>query len=158
MKPRKKTVKQNTRQKLVSENARKRASLKAKAQSDRQAAKKNSQKKIIRKTSQKPARFKAQLEKISEGHYLLKGQLNFQSVPDLWKENRLSLFDDPSPVIDINLAQLERSDSSGLSILVEWYREAEQRGKRICFINLPEQMFAVARVCQLHEILPLKKQ
>ncbi len=102
----------------------------------------------------------AQLEKISEGHYLLKGQLNFKSVPELWlknnrSNNQSSLFSDDSDTLDIDLSQLERSDSSGLAMLVEWYREAELQDKKITFFNLPAQMYDIARVSGLDEILPL---
>lgn len=100
----------------------------------------------------------AQLEKIGQGHYLLKGQLNFNSVPELWNDHKISLFDDEVDTLDIDLSQLERSDSSGLAILVEWYREAEQCDKKITFFNLPKQMYDIAKVSGLHEILPLTKK
>ncbi|MDX2505727.1 MAG: STAS domain-containing protein [Gammaproteobacteria bacterium] len=105
----------------------------------------------------------AQLEKISKGHYILKGQLNFESVPELWLQNKgaedkSALFADDSNTLDIDLSQLERSDSSGLAMLVEWYREAEQRDKRITFFNLPAQMYDIARMSGLDEILPLAKK
>ena len=100
----------------------------------------------------------AQLEKTGQGHYLLKGQLNFQSVPELWHKNKTSLFDDDCNKLSIDLSQLQRSDSSGLAILVEWYREAEQCGKAITFFNLPKQMYDIARLSGLHEILPLAKK
>jgi len=100
----------------------------------------------------------AQLEKVSMGHYILKGQLNFDSVPELWNENKSLLFDDESNTLEINLSQLERSDSSGLAILVEWYREAEQRNKKITFLNMPAQMYDMARISGLDEILPLTQK
>lgn len=97
----------------------------------------------------------AQLEKISHGHYLLKGQLNLKTVPELWETNKTPLFADKTNTIEIELSQLERSDSSGLALLVEWYREAEQGGKKITFFNLPTQMYEIARISGLNEILPL---
>ena len=100
----------------------------------------------------------AQLEKISAGHYILKGQLSFQSVPGLWSANKSTLFVDESTNLGIDLSQLERSDSSGLAMLVEWYREAEQQGKSIVFFNLPEQMYDIACLSGLDEILPLAKK
>ncbi len=96
-----------------------------------------------------------QLEKVSMGHYLVIGQLNFKTVPELWKKNKLSLFTDETNTINIDLSQLERSDSSGLALLVEWYREAEQAGKKITFLNLPAKMYEIARISGLNEILPL---
>lgn len=100
----------------------------------------------------------AQLEKTSQGHYLLKGQLNFKSVPVLWSINRSTLFADEADVLDIDLSQLERSDSSGLALLVEWYREAERQNKKITFFNLPLQMYDIARISGLNEILPLSQR
>jgi phospholipid transport system transporter-binding protein len=97
----------------------------------------------------------AQLEKITSGHYILKGQLNFNSVPVLWKQHQSALFTDDSNNLDIDLSSLERSDSSGLALLVEWYREAEQEGKQITFFNLPTQMYEIACISGLNEILPL---
>ena len=97
----------------------------------------------------------AQLEKISSGHYILKGRLSFKSVPVLWNQQKVSLFADDVAVLDIDLSQLERSDSSGLALLVEWYREAEQDGRKITFFNLPSQMYEIACISGLNEILPL---
>ncbi len=97
----------------------------------------------------------AKLEKVASGHYILKGQLNFKSVPVLWKQHQSTLFTDDSNILDIDLSSLERSDSSGLALLVEWYREAEQEGKQITFFNLPAQMYEIACIRGLNEILPL---
>jgi len=97
----------------------------------------------------------AELEKTSAGHYLLKGQLSFVSVPLLWSQNRNDLFDDGSNSIEIDLSGLVRSDSSGLALLVEWYRSAEQHNKTISFVNLPPQMLAIAKVSGLDKILPV---
>lgn len=97
----------------------------------------------------------AKLEKVTSGHYILKGQLNFKSVPVLWKLHQNALFADNSDFLDIDLSPIERSDSSGLALLVEWYREAEQEGKKITFFNLPRQMYEMACISGLNEILPL---
>lgn len=97
----------------------------------------------------------AQLEKIAQGHYLLKGQLNFKSVPVLWSTNRAVLFADEVSALEVDLTKLERSDSSGLALLLEWYREAELQNKKITFFNLPSQMYDIARISGLNDILPL---
>jgi len=97
----------------------------------------------------------AQLEKISPGHYILKGQLSFKSVPEFWTKNREVFFADKSDSLDIDLSQLGRSDSSGLALLVEWYREAEMQNKKITFFNLPSQMYDIARISGLNDVLPL---
>ncbi len=95
------------------------------------------------------------LEKKSDGHYLLKGQLNFDSVPLLWSQHHDDLFADESQAIEIDFSSLERSDSSGLALLVEWYQSAEQQHKSITFVNLPAQMLDIAKVSGLEELLPI---
>lgn len=96
-----------------------------------------------------------QFEKVSNGHYCVKGCLSFSSVPGLWRENKDELFSNNNS-LEIDFSQITRSDSSGLALLVEWYREATQNRQKIIFTNLPEQMLHVAEVCGLDEILPIK--
>ncbi len=97
----------------------------------------------------------ARLEKTASGHYQLSGELSFESVPELWQQNKNVLFEDDNKQLEINLVTLERSDSSGLAILVEWFREAEKQNKKIIFLNVPQQMYDIAKVSGLDEILPL---
>ncbi len=99
-----------------------------------------------------------QLKKSSPGHYQLAGNLNFDSVAELWSEHKNDLFTDQFDVLDIDCSQLVRSDSSGLALLVEWCREAGRQNKTITFFNLPEAMYQMAKVCGLDEVLPLKKK
>ena len=99
----------------------------------------------------------ALLEKISDGHYLLRGQLSFESVPQMWSQHKDALFDDTSNTLEIDLSGLQRSDSSGLALLVEWYRSAEQRNKMISFVNIPAQMLDIAMLSGLDDILPIEK-
>ena len=97
------------------------------------------------------------LEKTSDGHYLLKGRLSFNSVPLLWSQYKDDLLADTSSSIEIDLSRLKRSDSSGLALLIEWYRSAEQHHKSIIFSNVPAQMMDIARVSELDKILPIVK-
>jgi len=98
----------------------------------------------------------AQLKKVSQGHYLLKGVLNFKSVPELWDKNKTSLFSEHSKMLAIDCSQLEHSDSSGLALLLEWYRTAQEKNIDIVFYKLPQQMYDIARISGLDTILPLK--
>ena len=98
-----------------------------------------------------------QLEKSSLGHYQLSGNLNFDSVAELWSQHKNDLFTDQYDVLDIDCSQIVHSDSSGLALLVEWCREAGRQNKNITFFSLPEPMYHIAEVCGLDEVLPMKK-
>ena len=98
----------------------------------------------------------AKLEKVSLDHYLLKGELNFKSVPELWEKNKNRLFSNKLEELTIDCSQLQRSDSSGLALLLEWYRTAQLQKMNIVFLNPPEKMVDIARISGLDKILPLQ--
>ena len=75
----------------------------------------------------------------------------------MWSQHKDALFDDTSNTLEIDLSGLQRSDSSGLALLVEWYRSAEQRNKMISFVNIPAQMLDIAMLSGLDDILPIEK-
>ncbi|HEY4732355.1 MAG TPA: STAS domain-containing protein [Gammaproteobacteria bacterium] len=93
------------------------------------------------------------LEAQGAGHYLLAGELSFNTVPDI-----ASAFDkmiDNADELILDLQGVTRTDSAGLALLMEWMRIAHQRHKRIVLRNMPAQMLAVAKVSELDHILPL---
>lgn len=87
------------------------------------------------------------------GDWLLEGELDFFSVPDVLTQARACRPDDGS--IRVDLKGVSRADSAGLALLLEWLRRAERHGCDISFVNVPEQLMSIARVCGLEGILPL---
>lgn len=87
------------------------------------------------------------------GDWLLEGELDFFSVPDVLAATRACRPDDGS--VRVDLKGVTRADSAGLALLLEWLRRAERNGCDISFVNVPEQLMSIARVCGLDEILPL---
>lgn len=83
------------------------------------------------------------------------GVLSFESVPAL-SEQAEALFDDQSRV-EIDLNDVQRSDSAGVALLVEWMGQAQRRAVEIRYLNVPAQMLAIARVSSLDQILPLAR-
>ncbi|MGD2055761.1 MAG: STAS domain-containing protein [Gammaproteobacteria bacterium] len=91
------------------------------------------------------------LDNAGNGDWRLSGDLVFGNVAGLLKEvgSRFAGED----TIRVDLAGVTRADSAGLALLVEWLRESERRDKSIRFLNMPEQMRSIARVCGLDRIL-----
>ena len=90
-----------------------------------------------------------------EGRLEIHGELSFASVPALWRECRAQCA--AGKPIDIDLGQVQRSDSAGLALLVEWLREAQRSGANLRFFNIPAQMLEMARASGLEQILPLHR-
>jgi len=89
------------------------------------------------------------------GRLEIHGELSFASVPALWRDCRAQCAE--GNAIDIDLGQVQRSDSAGLALLIEWLREAQRSGASLRFFNIPAQMLEMARASGLEQILPLHR-
>lgn len=90
----------------------------------------------------------------SNNTYLIAGELNMQTVPELLEEVETVLSRTQGEVC-FDLQGVDRTDSAGLALLVEWMQYARQRERHLTFKNLPQQMHDIARVSGLEELLPL---
>lgn len=92
------------------------------------------------------------IEESSAGCFVMRGELSFNTVPEvlasvggkLWKADRIVL----------DLDGITRTDSAGLALLIEWIRSARRRHTIIVFHNIPEQMMVMAKVVGLDKLLP----
>lgn len=91
----------------------------------------------------------------TEGKYVLRGNLSIDSVPQLWDRTTGEFYD--APALTVDLGEVERADSAGLALLIEWTRRARGSGQDIRFTNLPDQMLAIARVSGLDTMLPFHR-
>lgn len=97
----------------------------------------------------------ASVRKGPDGRLEIHGELSFSSVPALWNDCRAQCAS--GDAIDVDLGQIQRSDSAGLALLTEWLREAQRRGVNLRFFNIPVQMLDMARASGLDQILPLHR-
>ena len=91
----------------------------------------------------------------ADGRLVIAGELSFETVVRVRGEAEPLL--ERAAEIQIDLQGISRSDSAGLALLVEWMRAAKRRGKPIQFLNIPQQMLAIARVSSLDQVLPLSR-
>ncbi len=88
-----------------------------------------------------------------EGRFQLRGELNMQTVPGLYRDS-VGLLTAGSPV-RVDLSEVHHTDSAGLALLIEWMREAGRRQVDIAFEHLPDQLLRIARASGLADILPV---
>ncbi len=84
-------------------------------------------------------------------HWLVSGDLNFDTVPDLLEQSHELM--GRSCRCDADLAAVGEMDSAGLGLLLEWLREARASGGDIRFHNIPDDIMSLARVCGLESVL-----
>lgn len=84
---------------------------------------------------------------LGDGYFALSGDLDFSSVMALLRQSE-PLFAACSKVV-IDLSQVERADSAGLALLVEWLRWARRRGQRFQVLALPQALADIAEVSNI---------
>ena len=72
----------------------------------------------------------------------VRGALTFATVGALRGPGVEALAANADATVDF--AAVDRADSAGLALLVEWLRAARRRGARVRFANAPEQLRAIA--------------
>jgi phospholipid transport system transporter-binding protein len=69
----------------------------------------------------------ARLETRDNNRFAVIGDLHLDSVATLWEQSK-GLFSTQA-CVDIDLGGVNRSDSAGVALLVEWLRQARKRGQ-----------------------------
>jgi Predicted NTP binding protein (contains STAS domain) len=95
----------------------------------------------------------AELNKSADGELRVSGELSMATVPALLAQNDLR---DIRSDITVDLQGIERADSAGVALLIEWQRVARRQQHTIHFKNMPSQMLAIARLSGVDELLALK--
>lgn len=85
------------------------------------------------------------------GRFRLEGEVGFGTVMHLLHESH-SLFE-PEKRVRLDLAGVERINSAGLALVIEWMREAHRGGWTLEISNEPEELLAVARICDVEHLL-----
>jgi len=85
----------------------------------------------------------------------IEGELSFNTVKALLNQSK-KLFLVKTKHIEIDLSKVKYSDSSGLTLLIEWQRLAKKHKKTITFKNLPEQLTNIAKLAKLDDILQIE--
>ena len=79
------------------------------------------------------------------------GALTFETVPGLYQSSA-SWFAGAGD-LTIDLAQVERTDSAGLALLIEWLRRAQAANRKLRFANIPTQVQTLIRINGLQDAL-----
>ncbi|MGD8783499.1 MAG: STAS domain-containing protein [Thioalkalispiraceae bacterium] len=94
------------------------------------------------------------LEKIDKQHYSLAGELTMKNVPQVARESAPLVARMEGEIV-IDLSGITRADSAGLALLLEWLRLTRRQNVNLRFEQLPKQLMSIARVCELHSVLPI---
>lgn len=94
----------------------------------------------------------ATLRSAGDGRFALIGALTLATVAALRSEGR-RVFAASAGDIVVDLGGVERTDSGGLALLVDWLAWAQAAGRKLKFSALPEALRALARVSDVEDLL-----
>lgn len=83
--------------------------------------------------------------------YVIEGAVTMDTVRAV-AEQGARLFDDAEVVVDFGA--VEEADSSAVSLMLEWLREARRRGRELKFVNLPASVKSLALLYGVEGLLP----
>ena len=83
--------------------------------------------------------------------FRVQGPITMRNVVALLDEGR-RLFADGQVVVD--LSEVSEVDSTAVSLLLQWLREAGGRGQRLEFRNLPPNLRSLATLYGVTELIP----
>lgn len=101
----------------------------------------------------KPPVNSARFAALAPGEYGVSGAMSFDTVPGLLVQSA-AMFNGVTSVV-VDLSAVERADSAGVALLVEWLRLARGKGVMLRFRHVPSQMWAIVEVSDLAARLPL---
>lgn len=82
------------------------------------------------------------------------GELSKLTVPSVWRDAN-ALIQGATQNLVIDLQEVTRTDSAGLALLLEWMTLAHKKELQIHFRNLPSQLWEIAKVSDLEDVIPL---
>lgn len=93
----------------------------------------------------------------SKGQIKLVGQLNFESVAQLLKQNCVSFNVEQAEKgeIAVDLSGVSRFNSASLTLLLDWMKKAQQNKLQIKYHSVPEQLMVIAQAYGIDHELPL---
>jgi len=82
--------------------------------------------------------------------WTVEGELTFVSVPAIQRHSP-DYFKNPPATLD--LGGVERIDSAGIALIVEWARRAKNAGGAMRLVNVPPDMMALSKTTGLTRLL-----
>ena len=92
-----------------------------------------------------------ELQDQGDGRFVLSGEMTFSTTNDILKSSE-SVFGQHAS-LEIDMSGVEKADSAGLALLLEWKSQAAQRQCNIRFVAMPESLLAIAKTTEVSELL-----
>ncbi len=87
---------------------------------------------------------------------MVSGDLTFATVREVYEQSLGFAHQLPLPT-DIDLEAVEKADSAGLALLLEWQSWARKKNHLFHFVRVPERLRELARMAEADKILEFEE-
>jgi phospholipid transport system transporter-binding protein len=94
-----------------------------------------------------------ELTERAPGKFAARGPLVFATATPARLKGLAALDAAGSKAVEIDCSGITSSDSAGMTVLLDWLSAAKHSGRSLHYANLPEQVQAIARICDALELL-----
>ena len=92
-----------------------------------------------------------ELQDHGEGRFSLKGHMSFDTANLILKASEAVFA--KHAILQVDMSGVEKADSAGLALLLEWKALAADRGARIDYTDVPDSLVAIARTSEVSDLL-----
>lgn len=92
-----------------------------------------------------------ELKDLGEGRFALAGEMSFANCGRILRASESQF--EAHTRIEVDLSGVEKTDSAGLALLLEWITWANHTVREIRFQGIPERIDAIAKVTEVEELL-----
>src|SRR4030095_12948298 len=86
--------------------------------------------------------------------FALRGDIDLDSAPSLRSVFQAKI-NEHCPALIVDLAQVSFIDSTGLSVLIEYFRNFGRHGGAFCLCGLSDELKEIFRIVGLDRIIPM---
>lgn len=91
------------------------------------------------------------IKDLGDGCFALSGDMTFSTAGELLRESE-RLFEEHTR-IEMDLGGVDKTDSAGLALMLEWITWANHTVREIRFTNVPEKIDAIAKTTEVDHLL-----
>lgn len=96
--------------------------------------------------------------RFDDGVARISGDLGLDTVAGIYQQAGEALRHDGERVDIVDLDAVERIDSSGLALLLQWQAAREREDARLEIRNAPDDLLRLARLCGAEDLLRLSRR
>jgi len=89
----------------------------------------------------------------ADGRAQVRGSLTFATAPQARLEGLEKFQRCGARACEVDCSGLVKSDSAGLSVLLDWLAMAKRDGRSLRYVKLPEGVIALAKISEVEDLL-----